>query len=277
MNVHLVSLGCPKNQVDAELMLGLLAAGRGGPGGRGRGRRLRRRQHLRVHRPGKQESIETILELAAWKEPRRPAGAWSSPAACPSATAPSSSGRCPRSTRSWARASCRGSWTWSAGWTRGARLGASAPPGYVYDADDAARAPRPRALRLREDRRGLQHGLHLLRDPAHARAAPEPRAGRRGDRGRGARPRRRPEVVLVSQDTLAWGRDLPGGRTAGLRRSAPGALRDGDPLAPLPLPASRRTSPTGSSGSSRRRARSRTSTCRSSTPTTRSSARCAAA
>ncbi|MGH7359003.1 MAG: 30S ribosomal protein S12 methylthiotransferase RimO, partial [Candidatus Rokuibacteriota bacterium] len=25
MNVHLVNLGCPKNQVDGELMLGLLA------------------------------------------------------------------------------------------------------------------------------------------------------------------------------------------------------------------------------------------------------------
>jgi ribosomal protein S12 methylthiotransferase len=26
MNVHLTTLGCPKNQVDSELMLGMLAA-----------------------------------------------------------------------------------------------------------------------------------------------------------------------------------------------------------------------------------------------------------
>ena len=68
MNVHLVSLGCPKNQVDGELMLGLLA----------------RDGVAHVDRPeaadcvvvntcafidkAKQESIDTILEMAEHKK-----------------------------------------------------------------------------------------------------------------------------------------------------------------------------------------------------------------
>ena len=48
--VGFVSLGCPKNLVDSEVMMGLLAAGRGQAGfGRGRSRR-NRGQHLLVHR-----------------------------------------------------------------------------------------------------------------------------------------------------------------------------------------------------------------------------------
>ncbi len=68
----------------------------------------------------------------------------------------------------------------------------SAPPGYLYDATTPRLLTAQGALRVREDRRGLRHGLHLLRDPAVPRQASEPR--RCADivaRGRGARRARR--------------------------------------------------------------------------------------
>src|SRR5713101_3697007 len=68
MKVHLTSLGCPKNQVDSELMLGMLAAA----------------GHEIAEAPGvaeclvvntcafidraREESVNTILELARLKE-----------------------------------------------------------------------------------------------------------------------------------------------------------------------------------------------------------------
>src|SRR5262249_35841769 len=70
--VHLSSLGCPKNQVDAEVMLGeLVASG----------------YHVTLApadadvlivntcsfiQPAKEESIETILEMASYKTDGRP-------------------------------------------------------------------------------------------------------------------------------------------------------------------------------------------------------------
>ena len=66
------------------------------------------------------------------------------------------------------------------------------------------------ALRLREDRRGLRHGLHVLRDPAVPRPAPEPPAADIVAEVEGLAARGIQEAILVSQDTLAYGRDLPG-------------------------------------------------------------------
>ena len=100
MNVHFVSLGCPKNRVDTEVMLGHTAdAG-----------------HSLVDAPeaadvivvntcgfigeAKEESIDTILEMAAPQGGGDAASGWSSPAACRSATRRSWRPRCPRSTTS---------------------------------------------------------------------------------------------------------------------------------------------------------------------------------
>jgi ribosomal protein S12 methylthiotransferase len=78
--VYFVSLGCPKNQVDTEIMLGVV---------RDQGHELvdtaEEADTLVVNTCGfieeaKQESIETILELAQAKARARASG-WSSPAA----------------------------------------------------------------------------------------------------------------------------------------------------------------------------------------------------
>ena len=144
MNVHLVSLGCPKNQVDGELMLGLLRPGRGVAGGPGRGRRLRRRQHLRLHRPG-EAGVDRHDPRA--RPPGRagpPAGAWSSTGCLPQrygaelltelpeVDALVGTGELPRIVDVVRRLDARDDWV------------ASAPPGYVYRAACPARASRPR-------------------------------------------------------------------------------------------------------------------------------------
>ena len=95
MNVHLVSLGCPKNQVDAEVMLGTLVA---------EGYEVTldpaEADVLIVNtcsfiEPAKEESIETILEMANHKADG-PATRW---AACRCAS-PAPEASSPTSTRS---------------------------------------------------------------------------------------------------------------------------------------------------------------------------------
>ena len=62
----------------------------------------------------------------------------------------------------------------------------AAPPGYLYDAATAP-SQHARALCLREDRRGLRHGVYVLRDPAVPGPSPQPPHPGRGRRGEGAR------------------------------------------------------------------------------------------
>jgi ribosomal protein S12 methylthiotransferase len=209
MNVHLVSLGCPKNQVDAELMLG----------------RLRRDGATLVEGPAaadcvvvntcafieraKQESIDAILELAAWKAeaPGRRlvvTGCLSQRygaellEALPEVDALLGTGEVHRITEVVGRLERRREWV------------ASAPPGYLYDAD----SPRVRLGQLPYAYVKIAEGCNM---GCAFCAIP----GMRG------RHRSRPladvmrevealardgvvEAVLVSQDTLAYGQDLPG-------------------------------------------------------------------
>ena len=70
--VYFVSLGCPKNRVDTEVMLGHAA----GAGLRGRRRRPSDAEVIVVNTCGfigeaKEESIDTILEMARYKESGR--------------------------------------------------------------------------------------------------------------------------------------------------------------------------------------------------------------
>ena len=209
MNVHLVSLGCPKNQVDAELMLG----------------RLRQDGATLVEGPStadcvvvntcafieraKQESIDAILELAAWKAqaPGRRlvvTGCLSQRygaellEALPEVDALLGTGEVHRITDVVGRLERRREWV------------ASAPPGYLYDAD----SPRVRLGRVPYAYVKIAEGCNM---GCAFCAIP----GMRG------RHRSRPladvvrevealardgvvEAVLVSQDTLAYGQDLPG-------------------------------------------------------------------
>jgi len=209
MNVHLVSLGCPKNQVDAELMLGTLA----------------RAGVVLVEHPAgadclvvntcafieraKAESIDAILELAAWKAkapgrrlvvtgclPQRYGAALL--AELPEVDAILGTGELHRVVDVVRGLDARREWV------------TSAPPGYVYRAD----APRVRLGRVPyayvKIAEGcdmgctfcaipLMRGRHRSRPLADVVAEVEA-LGRAGVA----------EVVLVSQDTLAYGKDLPG-------------------------------------------------------------------
>ena len=71
MKVHLTTLGCPKNQVDSELMLGML-----GEAGFALAARAEDAECVIVNTcafidRAREESVQTILELARLKEGRR--------------------------------------------------------------------------------------------------------------------------------------------------------------------------------------------------------------
>jgi ribosomal protein S12 methylthiotransferase len=209
VKVHLVSLGCPKNQVDAELMLGAL--GRAGvtavddPAGA---------DCLVVNTcafigEAKQESIDAILELARHKA-QGPArrlvvtGCLSQRygaellAELPEVDAILGTGELGRIVEVVRGLDARREWV------------EGAPPGYVYD----AAAPRVRLGRVPYAYVKVAEGCSMgcafcaipsMRGRHRSRALADVVAevealGRAGVE----------EVVLVSQDTLAYGHDLPG-------------------------------------------------------------------
>jgi ribosomal protein S12 methylthiotransferase len=209
MNVHLVSLGCPKNQVDAELMLG----------------RLARDGATLVEAPdaadcvvvntcafierAKQESIDAILELAAWKA-RAPGrrlvvtGCLSQRyggellEALPEVDALLGTGEVHRITEVVGRLARRREWV------------ASAPPGYLYDADSA----RVRLGRVPYAYVKIAEGCNMgctfcaipgMRGRHRSRSLADVVREVEGLARDGV-----VEAVLVSQDTLAYGQDLPG-------------------------------------------------------------------
>jgi tRNA A37 methylthiotransferase MiaB len=149
----------------------------------------------------------------------------------------------------------------------------SAPPGYLYE----AATPRVLAAQVPYAYVKIAEGCDM---GCTFCAIPQFRGRHRsrplGDivrevEGLGARGIQ--EVVLVSQDTLAYGRDLPGNGDIGDLLLALGETRM-PWIRPMTYPP---TSKTGSWRSGRARGWCRTWTCRSSTPTTRSCAPCAAA
>ncbi len=98
MKIGLVSLGCPKNLVDSEVMLGLAEQA-----GHQITADAAEADVIVVNTcafidSAKQESIDAILEMAQHKTGGRASDS-SSPAASPSATATNSGARSPRSTR----------------------------------------------------------------------------------------------------------------------------------------------------------------------------------
>ncbi len=209
MKVHLVSLGCPKNQVDAELMLGALTqAGATSVESPAAADCLIVNTCAFIDR-AKAESIEAVLELARFKANGRDrrlivTGCLSQRygaellAEMPEIDAIVGTGELDRIVDVVRRLDGRREWV------------SGAPPGYVYRAD----APRVRLGRVPYAYVKIAEGcdmgcafcaIPLMRGRHRSRALADVVAevdalGRAGVA----------EVILVSQDTLAWGKDLPG-------------------------------------------------------------------
>src|SRR5256884_6062532 len=214
MKVHLTTLGCPKNQVDSELMLGMLTEA-----GFPIAERAEDAECVIVNTcafidRARQESVDTILELARLKE----------------------SGRC----RALIVTGCLtqrygadimtelpevdgilGTWNLSRIVDRVRQAASrhdwatSAPPGYLYDAATprllAAKVPYA-YVKIAE---GCDMGCTFCAIPQfRGRHRSRPRADIVREvealAARGIQ-----EAILVSQDTLAYGRDLPGGGDIG--------------------------------------------------------------
>jgi ribosomal protein S12 methylthiotransferase len=193
VNVHLVSLGCPKNQVDGELMLGLLARDGVAPVDRAEAADCVVVNTCAFIDRAKQESIETILELAAWKTAapgRRLVVTGCLPqrygaellAEMPEVDALVGTGELPRIVDVVRRLDAPR-----------VRLG-RVPYAYVKIAEGCSMGCTFCAI-------PLMRGRHRSRPLADIVLEVEALA-RDGIQ----------EVVLVSQDTLAWGKDLPGPR-----------------------------------------------------------------
>ncbi len=209
MKVHLTTLGCPKNQVDSELMLGMLA---------GAGVEIAETPAdadcLIVNTcafidRAREESVNTILELARLKERGRArslivTGCLSQRygqellAELPEVDAILGTGDLERIVELVCQARGRSDWI------------TSAPPGYLYDATT------PRLLTSRvpyayvKIAEGCDMGCAFCAIPQfrgrhRSRPLRDIVAEVEGLAKRGIQ-----EAILVSQDTLAYGKDLPG-------------------------------------------------------------------
>jgi ribosomal protein S12 methylthiotransferase len=209
MKVHFTTLGCPKNQVDSELMLGMLTRA---------GHQIvdvpERAECLVVNTcafidRAREESVNTILELARVKERRRAralivTGCLTQRyggevlAEIPEVTAILGTSELHRIVELVSQAEGRQNWV------------TSAPPGYLYDAET------PRLLTARvpyayvKIAEGCDMGCAFCAIPQfrgrhRSRPLRDVVAEVEGLARQGIQ-----EAILVSQDTLAYGRDLPG-------------------------------------------------------------------
>ena len=214
----------------------------------------------------RRESVETILELAEARKARRPARRHGLPGRALRARA--RRGASPRSTPS----------SGSRARARSARCCSTLPrrkPTGVRDLLELPRAVPSAPVGLREGRRGVRPRLRVLRDPVVPGQAAVPDARTRSSPRRAASSRAASaELVLVAQDLAWYGRDVgePGSLAPLLRRldAELGPLGLAPRPAPLPLP-ERGPGPARRDDARARRPSSRTSTCRSSTPTVRCS------
>ena len=204
---YIETLGCPKNQVDSDKIVGTLLADGHAADGLGRRRRPRRGQHLRVHRGGAARVGRHDPDAVGRAQGRCPHRRHRLPGRA--VRRPSSPTRSPRSTR-------------SAGF--GVPVTLTVKPGpsrAVARPAQPASPARFRAVGVREDRGGLRPDVWLLRDPVVPRTPAQPHPGLDPRRGRPAR--------------------RPGDRP---RRAGPGVVREGRrrTWAPAPsCPSSRRS------------------------------------
>ena len=188
--IHFVSLGCVKNRVDTEVMLGVATGGRLAHrrrAGRGRGHR---RQHLRLHRRGQEGVDRHHLRARRVQEASAPARSSSSPAASRSATPDELAAQMPEVDHFLGSSDML-----KLGSVLGGRRRAHArrqPRRLGRPGERPARRHAVARQRVAEDRRGVQPHLRLLRHPADARQAALAHGRRRRRRGRAAGRRRAP-------------------------------------------------------------------------------------
>ena len=209
MKVHFTTLGCPKNQVDSELMLGMLAQA-----GHEITERAEAADCLVVNTcafidRAREESVNTILELARVKERGRAralivTGCLTQRYGAdilteiPEVNAILGTSDLGRIVELVNQADGRQDWV------------TSAPPGYLYD----AATPRLLTSRLPYAYVKIAEGCDMgcafcaipqFRGTHRSRPLGDIVAEVEGLHGRGIQ-----EAILVSQDTLAYGRDLAG-------------------------------------------------------------------
>ena len=225
MNVHLTTLGCPKNQVDSELMLGLLTEA-----GFSIAERAEDAECLVVNTcafidRAREESVNTILELARLKERGRCRALIVTGCLTqryggeilremPEIDGILGTSNLPAIVELVRQAANRHDWA------------TAAPPGYLYD------AATPRLLTAKvpyayvKIAEGCDMGCTFCAIPQFRgkhRSRPLRDIVREveGLAARGVQ-----EAILVSQDTLAYGRDLPGnGDIADLLKALGGDTR----------------------------------------------------
>ncbi len=209
MKVHFTTLGCPKNQVDSELMLGMLARA---------GHEITERAELAdclvvntcafIDR-AREESVNTILEMARVKERGRARALIVTGCLTqrygseilteiPEVNAILGTSEIDRIVELVSQADGRQDWV------------TSAPPGYLYD----AATPRLLTSRMPYAYVKIAEGCDMgcafcaipqFRGKHRSRPLRDIVAEVDGLHRRGIQ-----EAILVSQDTLAYGRDLPG-------------------------------------------------------------------
>lgn len=209
MKVHLTTLGCPKNQVDSELMLGVLA-----DAGFSLAERAEEADCLVVNTcafidRARQESVTTILELARLKQRGRAtslvvtgcltqrygAEIMREMPEIDGILGTSDLGRIVDLLR---RADARQDWA------------TGAPPGYLYDATAPRRLTDRQPYAYVKIAEGCDMGCTFCAIPAfrgrhRSRPLRDVVAEVEALAGRGVQ-----EAILVSQDTLAYGKDRPG-------------------------------------------------------------------
>ena len=209
MKVHFTTLGCPKNQVDSELMLGMLTrAGHEIVDAADGAECLVVNTCAFIDR-AREESVNTILELAQLKERGRARSLIVTGCLTqryggeilkeiPEVNAILGTSELDRIVALVNQADGRSDWV------------TSAPPGYLYD----AKTPRLLTARLPYAYVKIAEGCDMgctfcaipqFRGKHRSRPRKDIVAEVAGLAARGIQ-----EAILVSQDTLAYGRDLPG-------------------------------------------------------------------
>ena len=194
MKIHLVSLGCPKNTVDSEWMLGLLQQA---------GHRMVPEADdadlvivntCGFIEPAKQESLDALMEALDLKK-ARPAVKVIAAGCLTQRYREELPREIPELDALIGVTEIPG----IAGLVEGLPLPEPPAAPYLPSGRGPAPADHPPALRLREGRGGLLPPLHLLRHPGHPRPAAQPAAGghprrdrRPGRRGRPGDPADRP-------------------------------------------------------------------------------------